>query len=268
MNAMKTPVAVFFFVLLSVLASALDSPEGAKSERPPIQFRVLQGWKADLGDWSIYLNRVAPPVLQSAPVKVQQGNPQTSETIPPGVLAAPKKSEVLFLSATVFDHRISEIRWMDGARQWTAFSNIDCNLFGGSATFETADTVVSLLLAVGNGTTGKDGFAGSGAKNVQGPFPARKQIPSLDKLSPTHAQYLIVEAESGAAPQAKDLAVLDALHVFFDANRQRLAGEFAKGEAVRIAQEQRPKEPPTKPKDTVVNFWPGKGTVIFDGKRK
>lgn len=268
MNAMKTPVAVSFFVLSGALVSAQDAVEAAKQERPAIQFHVLQGWRADLGDRSIYLNRVAPPVLQTAPVKIQQSNPQTSETIPTRVLVAGKKSEVLFLSATVFDHHISEISWTDGARQWTAFSNVDFNLFGGSATFEIADTVYSLLLVVTNETTGANGLNQLGAPATEKPLSVRKQVPSLEKLSPTQAQYLIAGDESGTVPQAKDLAAMDALHVYFDANRQRLTEEFAKREAEKIAQEQRPKEPPPKPADTIVNFWPGNGSVIIDARRK
>ena len=157
---------------------------------------------------------------------------------------------------------------MDGEHQWAAFSNIDFNLFGGSATIATADTVYSLLLAVGNQTSEVNELVEPGVAEAGKPLPVGKLIPSPDQFSPTRAQYLVVEDEAGAAPQARDLAALDALHVYFDANRQRLATEYASREAARIAQEQRPKAPPPKPKDTVVNFWPGNGTVITDARRK
>ena len=264
---MKTPALICSLALLVIGASAQDSPEATKPERQPIQFHVLKSWKADLGDRSIYLNRVAPPVLTAAPVKIPQGSPQVPVAVLSKILAAPKKSEVLFLSATVFDHQITEIRWTDREHEGRAFSNIDFNLLGGSATFETADTVYSLLLAVANETTGATGLARHGAPETGKLPPARKQIPSLETFSPTQAQYLIVEDESGAAPQAKDLAALDALHVYFEANRPRLAGEFAKREAARIEQDQRPKVPPTKQPDTVVNFWPGSGSVTIDARR-
>lgn len=263
--SVKISTVLCLLTFLTIRASSQDAQEATKPERAPFQFHVLQGWKADLGDRSIYLNRVAPPVLPAPPIKIQE-TPQVPDAALAKNLTEHKKSEVLFLAATVFDRKLTEIRWMDNAHECRTFSNIDFNLFGGVVTFETADTVYSLLLAIVNETT--EGLTDSGAPEAARPVPVQKQIPALEQFSRTQAQYLVVEDESGAAPQAKDLAALDALHLYFDANRQRLAEEFAAREAARIEQKQRPKEPPPKPKDTIVNFWPGNGTVIMDATRK
>lgn len=258
---MRTPAALALVTLFAVVATAQDAPDASKPVRPPIQFHVLKAWKTDLGDHSIYLNRVAPPSLRVAPKQPQQ----STNFLPADaalLLRAEKKSDLLFLSATVFDHKFTEIRWMDTQRQCRAISNTDFNLLSG-ATFETADTVYSLLLAVDNRTTGADGSAALGTAGVDD----QKQTSLLKQLSPTKAQYIVAQDESGATPQEKDLAMLDALHVYYDANRQTLADGYVKREAARIAQEQRPKQP-QKPKDTIVNFWPGNGTVIIDVNSK
>ena len=48
------------------------------------------------------------------------------------------------------------------------------------------------------------------------------------------------------------------MHRYYEANRVRLADDYAKREANRIAQEQWLQEHPPLPKDTVINFWPKK----------
>lgn len=213
---------------------------------PAINFTALKSWKFDLGDRSLFLHRVAPPILpQQSAVPPQAPQPLSKEDARIALRREAKKSEILFLSATVHAHRVTEVRWMNGGHEFSAVSNIDFNLLGGSVNFETADTVYSLLLALANDTAGENGA----------PTGKLKPIPSLEKLSPNRAQYLIAGDETGAVPQAKDLAALDALHLYFDANRQHLAKEHAKREAARIEQEQRPKEPSPKPKDTVIHYW-------------
>lgn len=148
---------------------------------------------------------------------------------------------------------------MDAGRAWSAYSNIDFNVLAGAGAFETDDTVYSLLLSVQNVSTGAGG-PGAGR-----PLPARKQLPPQDILSHTVSQYLIVGDKADSEPVQKDLAALDALHIYYDANRQRIADEYAKREAARIEQERMLREHPPKPKDTVVNYWIGTKPVVPAG---
>jgi len=261
---MRTPAALCLVTLFAVIASAQDAPDASKAVLPSIQFQVLKGWKTDLGDHSIYLNRVAPPILKAPPVQVQQVNPQISEAAAAKIVGSQKRFEILFFSATVYDHKFSEIRWEDNQRQWKAMSNTDFNLLCG-ATFETKDAVYTLLpLGLFNKTTSADGTNVKDAA-IADPDPQQRSL--MNKLSTNKAQYVVAPVVSGATPRQKDLEALDALHVYYDANRQTLADAYAKREVARIAEEQKPKQP-QKPKDTIVNFWPGNGTVIIDGKSK
>lgn len=253
---MKTPAALCSLALLTAITSAQDESDTNKPEQPPIKFQVLQSWKTDLGDRSIYLNRVLPPIIpQEGAVHARPPRPLSAEDAEIALRRKSKKSEILFLSATVYDRKVTEIRWVDGAHQFSAFSNVDFNLLGSSATVETADTVCSLLLTVGNETTGDSGSLTLSAARSEALARKAKQIPSLEKLSLTQAQYLIMEDESDVAPQAKDLAAMDALHAYFDANRQRLAEEYPRREAARIERERWLEEHPPVPTDIVINFW-------------
>jgi hypothetical protein len=127
-------------------------PAESKPEAPPIKFQVLQSKRVDLGDRSLILNRVVPQVLPPAPppataVVVTEAGPALEEERTPQ-----KKQEVLFLSATVYDRQVTEVRSFAGQREIRIFSNIDFNLLAGVGGFETEDTVYTLLMGLGNET--------------------------------------------------------------------------------------------------------------------
>jgi len=251
---------------ITIPAEAQQNASPAAPAASETKFRILGQTQINLGDHKLILNRVVPPVLPAAPVKIQQEVAKVVQTEVVEAAKPDKPREVLFLSATVYDHKFSEIRWMDGGQQWSAFSNADFNLMEAMGTFETADTEYFLLLALTNRTTGAnrlfDPGAGDGETAGRG-----KQIPRLEKLSTTRAQYLIVEDEAGATPQAKDLAALDALHLYYDANRQRLAEDYARRDTMRIERERWLKEHPPVPEDTVINYWVGQGATAPVDKR-
>ena len=264
---MKTPATPAFVALFTIAASAQDVPQDSTPapSLPPVT--VIKSWRADFGDRSIYLNRVAPSVLRNAPAAIPDANDQTaSAVITPG-LAPRKKTEILFLSAAVFSHQTTEFRWTADGHEFRACSNVNFNLLAGAPTFESADTVYSLLLAVRN-TPAQIGQPSQGSSPQDKAGVQAVNIPALDKLSATQAQYLVAENADGSVPADKDLAAFDALHAFCDANRQQLTEAYAQREAARIEEESKPKAQPPKPPDTVVNFWPGKNTVIIEGNNK
>lgn len=177
-----------------------------------------------------------------------------------------KKSEVLFLSATVHHHRFTEIRWMEDRHQFRVFSNLDFNVFAGVTTFESADTIYSMLLAVAN--TPEPSLNQPPEGSPQNPAATdAHDIPDLRKLSATQAQYVVLENEDGAVPSETQLAALDGLHFYHDAHCQRLAEAAAVRETARIAEKSQPKAEPPKPPPTVVNFWAGQRTKMRDWKQ-
>lgn len=254
-------------ICVAVSMTALHCPsavaqtdKATNPERPPINFRVLQGRRIDVGDHAIFLNRVAPPVLPQSPTPAPAraaGETAADDYAEPQMPR--KKSEILFLSATVHDHKFTEIRGTGSGHEWRVFSNIDFNLFGGAASFASDDASYSLLLALRNEIAGAKGLSKLAEPDTEKSLSERKLIPldKISQLSPTQAQYLIVGDQSGSVPETKDLAALAALHTYYDANRARIADEYARREAARAAQEQWLKEHPQKPKDTVINYWIG-----------
>lgn len=117
-------------------------------------------------------------------------------------------------------------------------------------------------MVVGNQTTEQiEEFNRYGVEQG-GPKRIRKEIPLPESFSKTRSEYVVAEDETHPAPGAEDLNALDALHVYYDANRQRLAEEYAKREAENAARAQWLKEHPPIPKDTIINYWIGPKPAI------
>ena len=60
-------VAVTICLFSTTSAFAQNKSEAVDSEQPAINFQMLAHRTIDLGDHSVHLNRVAPPVLPPAP---------------------------------------------------------------------------------------------------------------------------------------------------------------------------------------------------------
>jgi hypothetical protein len=180
---------------------------------------------------------------------------------------AEKKQEVLFLSATVYDRQVTEVRCFAGQREIKIFTNIDFNLLTGQGGFETDDTVYALILGLGNETRGEvDAFNERAAKEGW-PQSTLKQIPMPESFSKTRSEYVVADGDESKAPPEEMLKAFDALHTFYDANQQRLAEDYAKRETARIERERWLKEHPPVPKDTVINYSIGRGAATVLDKR-
>ena len=228
--------------LLPFLACLVSATQIAHSQDPPKapstadNLRILSSRKVDLGDRSIQLNRVAPPVLPPPPppAKVAAAANAAEASQPPE-----KKHEVLFLSTTVYDRKVTEVRGFADGRPFRVFSNIDFNLFAGAGELETPDTIYLLMLAIENEPSAEPG----------------RRIPAAKDFSGTRSEYAVIEEDADAVPAEAMLKTLDALHVYFDANKQRLAKGAIQREAARAAEQRRLQEHPPAPQDVVIHYW-------------
>jgi hypothetical protein len=237
--------------LLAVGIACLLAASASRADEPKIRFQVLERWKADLGNRSIIYNRVAPPVLPATEPSAEPAAEATTQQTAGGddSQQPEKKIETLFVFGTVYNHRVTELRWYGEGREYRAFSTIDFAHFCGSAEFETEDTIYTFMLAVNDETTAD--LVQYGAEHG---WP--KQAALLDR---SHSQYLLAD---GSAPPEASLSAIDLLHLYYDMDRQNLVDVYTKREAERIKQEQHP-EPPAVPQDTVINFWPKKSSVYL-----
>ena len=271
---------------------------------PAREFRVLDQEVIELGQRTVTYNLVETPILKPQPVPLP---PPPARELTAAELAfvermQRKEFKTLFLSATVYDHDVTELRWWEEGQQYRVFSNIDFNLIAGVGEIETDTAVYMVLMGIGNETR-KDVAEWNAYVAAQGwPRPMKTEIPSARAFPAGRSTYFIApEADFVAAwnryvierglpreemltPQSPPptghlarsqvkpdtnrdpYAALDDLHAFYDANRQRLAEEYREREAARIAKEQWDKEHPPIPKSTVTNFFPIKSDSLRQGR--
>ncbi len=255
MNILKLSIiAIAIATTQSLVAQKVlpdDEPKVAEQKRPAIRFQTIESRTVHLGDHSVLMNRVISPVLPEPPVRIKA---EVIEGVEEEVQPQ-KRHQVLFLSTTVYDRKVTEIRWSEGARTFAVFSNIDFNYFTGIGSFETADTQYMLILGLGNETSGQVEAFNKNAAEQGWAEEYWKQRPPFERFSPKRSEYVISESKAASAPSDEQLSALDALHGYFDANKQQLMDNYAKRQALNEERARRAKEHPPVPKDTVINFW-------------
>lgn len=223
--------------------------KGSPAEPPAINFQVLRQWRVGAGGRAIILNRVAPPVLPPAPPAPAPPTAEEVAVVEAFEVRQPvKKHAMLFFFATVYDRKVTEVRWFGAQGECRIFSNIDFNLLAGTGGFETDETVYSLMLALDNPTVAE--AAARRAAKAGG-----KQIPQPEEFSATRAEYIVAEDAARKSPTAEDLTVLNALHVYFDANKQRLAENSVQRTKANAERQRELSEHPPAPQDTVIHYW-------------
>lgn len=256
----------------SVGTSPQTTVTTAEAVVPPIKFHVLERRKINLADRSIILNRVAPPDLPEPPPAATPLPTPTAEQVAAyeAELKLQKKYELLCISATVYDHQVTVLRWSDENGSYLAYSNIDFMNFEGQGAFETSDTIYELIM-LGVGEDSRDQILAynrsiTPAEAAEGITPMDVP-PSVTEFSRTHSEYIVVEDAANPVSNAA-CAAIDAMHIYYDANKEKLIADHAKMLSARLAKEAWDKEHPPIPKDTVVNFWPVKSTVYPTAEEK
>jgi len=259
-------------VLLMATTTWAQQAAAPTQAKPVFELKVLESIEVKFPGRSVFYQRVAPPTAPPArtPAPTPVVQPLSLAESAAAEARAKKKSDVLMLSATVYDHRVTELRWRSGNRQYRAWSNIDFNYLAGHTEIETDNIVYFLIMGLGNETRESvaewNRFAPewerlAAADGLAGQWET-KAVPDLAKFPAGRSTYLL----SGDPPADDSLAALDALHRYYDANRIQFVADYAKREAERTAHEQWLKEHPPAPQDTIINFWPKKSRNYPTGK--
>ena len=227
-----------------LLALLLTLPLGAQEAAPPPerQFTVRKEWVRQQGDQTVIFQRVdPPPALPPAapvpPVKAPDLSPQELETLRQ---REAKPRTVLLLSATGFDHRLTELRWAGEGGKFRAFSNLDFQYLAGLPEIETADVIYTVMLALADGTAAE-------AEEKT------RQFPQIALLPKDRAAW--VPAETPAPENAPVLAALDAIHTWYDAHRAELIRSHEQRTAAEAERQRQLREHPPVPKTVVIRYW-------------
>lgn len=230
----------------------LPTPTPTPDPLAGVSVQVLDQQQVTIGTHTITYKRIAPPVLPGTTPALKQAPPVargSRSAQNADASAGEKSSKGLLLSATVYDHQFTELRWDDGSAPiLRAYVNIDFAYFTTVTTLETADTVYSLFFAWGNDTVASITQAG-------------RQPPNLAAFPVGRSSYQIIAGDANANPDA--VAALNALCAYYDANGAQMVATYAQQQADNAAHQQWVKDHPPAQPNTVIYYWPTKGSAYL-----
>lgn len=217
-------------------------------EPPP-----MEGLPPVEGTITLKVHSVADPGLPDPPPPPPPpaADPQVVERLAE-MGAKHKETRILFLSATVHDHRRTLLRcYPNGAagRGITAWSNLDFNHFRGLGDFEAKDADgevrrYSLLMGIGNESAGRrQQLPAARGAEYDGP-----EIPAL----PDDMPAFVTGTEN---PDPEGVKLLEDLHALYRAEGARMAGAYAARQKACEERKAHLLANPPKPKDVTVHFW-------------
>lgn len=251
-------------------AGFLACSHAAAQEAPEKEFRILDQEVIKIGPRSIIYNWVETPVLKPQPKPVAPLPPRapSAEELALTRQWEAKSDVSLFLSSTVFDHRVTEVRWWREGGEYVIWSDIDFNLFRGLFGIETTDTRYNFFLGIGNESSADVQEWNEAVDKQRLPANLKRQIPSLPvAVTPGASSYKVISVPK-TGNHVEALKALADLHRYYDANRDRLASEYAESEAARITQEQWNKEHPPLPQNATINFFPIRSVHAAQGEEE
>lgn len=250
------------FASVGLMLSATSSRcETADTEREPRQLRVLDSQEVILGPRSIIYNRVETPPLLPQPAPEERADSPNGEYLPTAEeMAEIRRWETMnhvsmFLSCTVYDDQLTEVRFRHEDADITFWSTINFHHLSQMFELQTKDTDYVLMMWVGDSTTEElqeqnTEFRKTGRSDFLSTPPA-----DLLDVSRTGGRSTWRVTSDGAIPPEAQRAIAD-IHAYFDANREALISDRAEREAACSAHEQWLKDNPPQPKDTVIQFFP------------
>lgn len=227
------PGAIFWITLPFLFLPSVGRPQTAIAA----PMRILQSAKYSLGDHAITYNRVVPPPAVAAPVPPVTQPSAVAASVPQSSNAPVtfKPIRPLVVTATVYNHSVSDLSWSDDSGVYHAYSNIDFNLLLGVMEVDSVECDYILILSVIN--------SAAPAGPLANPIPSRSQFPA-------YSAYILAK-DNPAAPSAQAVDGLGSLGEYLDANRTILAAQYA----ARLAAALAAGKAPSRPADIVVNFW-------------
>ena len=185
-------------------------------------------------DHKIIFERIVPPVAAPETAKIAKTFATTRQQI--------RKS--LSLAITVFNHEFSEVRWRDTTGgEYVVWSSIDFTPFTGRSAsgFVQGGTCYSLFLGLGE----------AAADAVAGPLAEFRGI----KKPEGAASWYVIRSAPELVP-ADAYTGINALHLYYDANKVTIAAEHEQVKAVNAARLAYEVAYPPVKQDTLIRFWP------------
>jgi hypothetical protein len=232
--------------VLAACSLSVNASPDIQSANPVASFTEISRKEVRMGDHTMTLIRVRPPVLPKAPQPPTAPAPTAAETATADRLAE-KAFASLNLSIAVYLGKptVTELRWRDesGKKEYTAWSNADFRYLAQLSTLETPTTVYQWFPFVE-------------IYNLADLPPGTKPpLPKGLKLDPRGADYAVNLSARELPNEKTTLAGLDYLHAYYQLHYAELKADFDKREAENAAREKALRDNPPKTPDTTLRYW-------------
>lgn len=247
----RSDIARWFFVFFIFSASLCGAEEAKK---------VISSSSVNAGDHTITFHRVEPPKETAAPLISTQAVAANANR---------ERAEVLSLSCTIYDAGVTEVRWSVRGAEYRMLSNVDFNHLRGVGSFTADGRSYTVFMGIGRAmslNTQARGQAGAVQISAAAVAPPVSAGVLADLQKSGGARYAVLSTPEKAESEA--FRGIDALHHYYDAHKSELIAAWQQSEATRVAHEQYEKEHPPTPKDTVIQFWPKKGSRYLDAGKE
>jgi hypothetical protein len=235
--------------LLGEVADGTPTPTARPVERPPLE--VIDTFVHPKGECSLVIQKVVPPHVPPAlrPSPPLELTEEELEALLKGREAAPE-TRVAMISATVYDHEKTLVRWWvpeDRARaieprSFEAWSNLDFRHLGGFVSFEFRG--IKHMLIMGVGAVDTNAWRQSQTARVF-------DLPISPDLPVDRPAYVVTEGEGS---DAEGMAVMDGLHALYAKEKDRLVAAYEGREHARKERAAWLLANPPQSRDTVLHY--------------
>ena len=237
---------ITFTVLLAGQGYTQEAPAEPQSKPAPLAFRVLQeSFIQQRNGETVTFKRVEPPVLPVEAAVLAQQQIMTAAEAARVQRQEQKEPSYLSVSASVQQDGRTVLRWWpaDGGEGLQAVSNVDFRFLAGIGSFESEKCAYSLFMGIGPDEK-----------------PLAPEFAALAKRLPANSRpaFVMPQAGKGWTPaELQAVAAMEALHDYFEANREMLMQQHAQREVERAARELAERNaPPPGLRHAVIHFWP------------
>ena len=269
-RSIKRQAAVFMSVLAVVTPNGLAGEEAALGDAEAAgsrSYEVIDSYEADLGDHKIIFHWVKPPAARVKPVVASMPAEPSSEVLAQIEAQRAGEHQSLLLTGTVYDREVTELKWSYGGRSYRAFSNVDfdhlcCNFE--LLTIEEGDRVYKITKVIDSESTETRAMINRARLEQGQPALPAKWIPSPEDFPLGRSAFLLVDrgarGNDEAAPTDDEIraacAGIEAIHRYYDANKDELIAKWRERLAAQEAASTQAAQREPKPKeDTVIYFW-------------
>lgn len=157
---------------------------------------------------------------------------------------AGEKTLLVMVSATVYDHKCTFVRWtimsQEGrAEEFEAWSNLDFHLFSGFTSYEVDGIQFGLSMGICNSSDTPD---------------ERKFLRSAPPLAEGKASFSITK---GNRKNRDAVTLIRGLHELYETEGHRLKRAYQGRERARVAYEEKTKNSLPKPNVVTIRYWLG-----------